>query len=499
MATALGEALTARNPANGTELGRVAATPPGDVPGLVEQARRAQEGWADRPWPSRRAILRRWKAILARDADRWADALRAEVGKPIGEAAGEVATTLDAIRWTTRHAGRALADEPIARGWQRLMLVPPAVLRWRPCGVVGLIGTWNYPLHLTAPTIADALAAGNAVVWKPSELVPLIGDRLQRSLEEAGFPAGLVAAVQGGAEVGRALVGSRIDKGHFTGGIANGRSVLSALAGRGVPATVELSGYDPAIILPDAPRVGTVKALAWASYVNAGQTCIAVKRVFVVGEAAPWAEALASEARSLRVGDPAGDVDIGPLINAAARERFDGFIRAAVEAGARILAGGEAIDGPGHFYRPTVLLADPGNAAPEAALAGCFGPVLLVRGVRDAAAAIAAANAREYALAASVWGRDRRRAMAVAARLEAGLVAINDAVAPYAHAAAPFGGTKASGYGRTHGVLGLRGLTYPQVVHTRRAGGVRPQLFPYRARTMLRGLAAYRWLFHRGG
>jgi acyl-CoA reductase-like NAD-dependent aldehyde dehydrogenase len=499
MASAVAEELIARNPATGEELGRVEATPPEAVAGLVERARAAQRDWADRPWSSRRAFLRRWKAILARDAGAWADALRSEVGKPIGEAAGEVVTTLDAIRWTIRHAGRALAEERLSRGWQRLMLVPPAVLRWRPVGVIGLIGTWNYPLHLTAPTIADALAAGNAVVFKPSERVPLIGERLRQSLVEAGFPEGLVVTVQGCAEVGRAVVASPIDKGHFTGGIATGRRVLADLAARGVPATAELSGFDAAIVLPDSPRSSTVKALAWAAYVNAGQTCIAVKRVYPVGEAAGWAEALADEARSLRVGDPAGDVDVGPLIDGPARERFDGFIKAAVGAGARILAGGEPIAGPGSFYRPTVLLADPDNAAPEEALAGCFGPVVLVRGVRDADAAVAAVNTSAYGLAASVWGGDRRVCRSIAGRLEAGMAAVNDAVAPSAHAAAPFGGVKASGFGRTHGVLGLREFLYPQVVHVRRPGGFRPQVFPYKARTMLRGLAVYRWLIHRGG
>src|SRR5205823_10056499 len=173
---------------------------------------------------------------------------------------------------------------------------------------------WDYPRLLNAPPIAQALAAGNAVVWKPSELAAMAGRRLQDSLEEAGFPDGLVAAVFGGPGVGRALVEAEIDKGVFTGGVENGRRVLGALAARGVPAVAELSGFDPAVVLPDAPIGPTVKALTWAAFVGAGQTCVGVKRVLVVGDPAPWAGALAASARALRVGDPAaGNVDVGPM------------------------------------------------------------------------------------------------------------------------------------------------------------------------------------------
>lgn len=358
-----------------------------------------------------------------------------------------------------------------------------------------MIGTWNYPLFLNAPPIAAALAAGNAVVWKPSERAPLVGQMLQQGLEEAGLPPGLVAAVQGGAEVGQALVASDIDKGLFTGGIENGRRVLTALAARGVPAVAELSGFDPAIVLPGADPAPTARYLAWAAFLGAGQTCVAVKRVYVVGDPRPLANALAEQARSLRVGDPAGpDVDMGPVISAAARQQVHARVHQAVEAGASILAGGEVPSGPGWFYPPTVLTAS--DAAPEVALAGIFGPVVIVRDVPDPASAVAAANSGPYALAASIWSPDLRAARQLAGRIEAGMVTINEAVAPTMHASAPFGGTRASGFGRTHGTLGLREFTYPQVVYARRAGGFRPQLFPYGAHPVEKLLGLYRRLFH---
>jgi acyl-CoA reductase-like NAD-dependent aldehyde dehydrogenase len=282
----------------------------------------------------------------------------------------------------------------------------------------------------------------------------------------------------------------------FTGGIDNGRRVLGALGARGIPAVAELSGYDPAIILPDAPRHATASALCWAAFVGCGQTCVAVKRVYVVGDARPWAEALAAQAKALKVSDPGReDSDIGPMITEAARDRFSAMVQAAVRAGARVLTGGTALSGHGWFYAPTVLLAE--TPAPEEALAGAFGPVLLVRGVADTNSAVEAANASQFALGASVWGKNRKLARSLAHRLEAGMVCVNEAVTPTAHVAAPFGGCKASGYGRTHGTLGLREFATPQVLFDRRPGGFRPQLFPYaKNRSVERFLSLYRRVFH---
>ncbi len=331
----------------------------------------------------------------------------AEIGKPRIEAmGGDVLASLDAIRWTVRYAGKTLAPHRIGPAWQRWLLMPGGRCHWAPLGVVGMIGTWNYPLLLNAPPIAQALAAGNAVVWKASELAPLCGSKLEETLKRSGIPDGLVSVLQGGPDVGRALVESDLDKAMFTGGVENGRRVLAALARRGIPAVAELSGFDPAIVFPDAPLPSTVRALCWAAFLGCGQTCVGLKRVFVVGDPAPWAQSIAEAARALRVGDPASPgVNVGPMISAAARERFHAMVRASIDAGAVVLAGGEPLAGPGHFYPPTVLIAH--SPEPEEALAGVFGPVVVVRGVPDPQTAIAAVNRSRFALAASVWSRDR--------------------------------------------------------------------------------------------
>ena len=488
--------LSLRNPSTGVEFGRIPTTPLDEVEPLVANAREAQKSWGRLAWKARREFLKRWWQTLARDADTWADAITQEIGKPRAEAiSGDVVATLDALRWTVRHGGNALKPETMRPGHQRMLLMPSGRMTYRPFGVVGIIGTWNYPLFLNAGPIAHALAAGNAVVWKPSELASGVGLRLQRSLETAGLPDGLVSTVFGGGDVGKCLIEAGIDKGVFTGGVENGRRVMAGLAAQGVSTLAELSGFDAAIVLPDAAIEKTLRPLVWGAYVGAGQTCVSIKRVYVVGDAERWAKGLADHAERLRVGDPRQpDIDLGPLISEQARDRFHARIEAAILAGATLLTGGRFAEGPGWFYRPTVLQVETAEA--ENALAGVFGPVIAVRQFSRVEDAIAATNASDYGLAASVWSNDLGAAARVASQLEVGSVNINDAVTTTMHATAPFGGFRASGVGRTHGPIGLREFAQPSVVFTKRAGGFRPQLFPYGAQPVDGALKLYRWLFH---
>ena len=488
--------LSMCNPSTALEFGRIPITSLDEVESAVSKARKAQKVWGNLPWASRRAILRRWWKALSNEADAWADAITEEIGKPRAEAmAGDVVPTLDALRWTVRHGGSALKPERMWPGHQRMLMMPSGQMTYRPYGVVGIIGTWNYPLFLNAGPIAHALAAGNAVVWKPSELASGVGLKLQESLESAGLPEGLVAAVFGSSEVGKCLIESGIDKGVFTGGVENGRRVMTGLAARGVSTLTELSGFDAAIVLPTADIEKTLAPLVWGAYVGAGQTCVSIKRVYVVGDVQPWAKGLAEHADRLRVGDPRqAGVDLGPLISEQARERFHSRIQAAIEAGAILVTGGRFAEGPGWFYRPTVLQVETEEA--ENLLAGVFGPVIAVRQFGRVDDAIDATNASDYGLAASVWSSDLGEARRVASQLDVGSVNINDAVTTTMHATAPFGGFRASGVGRTHGPIGLREFAQPSVTFERRAGGFRPQLFPYGVQPVDAAMKFYRRLFH---
>ncbi|MDB5351084.1 MAG: NAD-dependent aldehyde dehydrogenase [Planctomycetota bacterium] len=495
MATVDREPLIACNPATGREIARIEGTAPADVALLVAGARDAQEAWATTPIRHRIEVIQRFWSILSRDSDTMARAIRDEIGKPLPEARFEMIATLDAIRWTVKNARGFLADERIGAGWQRAALMKPAVVRWRPLGVVGIIGTWNYPVLLDASAIVQAIVAGNGVAWKSSEHCPLVASHLRDRFHEAGVPVNLIASLFGGGDVGQAMIETRnLAKGFFTGGVETGRRVLTAFSEHLVPAVMELSGFDPAVVLPDAPFDSTVSALTWAAFVGAGQTCVAVKRIYVVGDARPWAEAISQRARALRVGDPAtGSVDMGPMISERARAEFHARIHDAVAAGAELLCGGEPIDGPGWFYRPTVLFDD--ERGTEAHLEGIFGPVVIVQSMDSDDMAVSLSNYWSYGLAASVWGRDLKRCRAIADRLEAGMVTINDAVTPSGLAAAPFGGTKSSGFGRVRGAIGLREFVEAQTLHERRPGGFRPHLFPYSDR-LGKILALYQRLFH---
>lgn len=496
--TAASVVLPVIAPGSGQQVDEVRSSTAAEVEQTVAAARAAFETWSRTTWRHRRHWLKSWSQRLTDQADVWIEDLIRLHGKPRVEAIGEVLTTLEAIRWTIDHGKSVLKPRRIPPGRQRLMNIPTAEIVPNPLGVIGVWGTWNFPLYLNAPVIAQALAAGNAVVFKPSELAAATGRRLAESWEGLDHPAGLLGLIQGDAEVGRRLAEQSLDKGVFTGGIVGGRAVLTALAARGIPAVAELSGYDPALILPDADREFTLPALVWGAFVNAGQTCIGIKRILVVGtqtDARQWCVALATAAARLRVGDPAGSqggaVDVGPLISNSARQRFAGFLAAAREHGAIVHQGGRVLEErAGWFVAPTVLEAGPDPDAVEQALAGCFGPLVLVRSHPTCEAAIDAINRGDYGLGASVWGRDLKAARLVAQRLRVGMVTINDVIAPTAHAGAPFGGVRASGYGRTHGADGLREFVHQKTLYVRPARGWRPQVYPYHDRLtrLLRGL-----------
>ncbi len=448
-----------RNPATGQVLAEV---PCGDLPQVeaaVARARAAQPAWAALPFRERGAALRRLARGL-RDDPRLLDTLVSESGKTAFEAEGmEVFYTLELTRYFTGRAGRrALRDDlrhPMVFSNKRARVIHHAR------GVVGVIGPWNWPLLNNYADCVAALTCGNAVILKPSEHTPLTSLRVAELWKELGLPEGVFQVVPGRAEAGKALV-ERADMIFFTGSQAVGRSIAARAGERLVPVVLELGGKSPMLVLADADLPRAAHAAVWSSFLNSGQACVRNERVLVEEPVAERFLALAAEEiAKLRQGPPLlpalsgdGTMDVGAITFSPQIARAQAQIADAVAKGARVVAGGEARGGAGQFFAPT-LLAD---VTPDMAVMReeTFGPVMPVMRVANAEEGLRIANDTPLGLAGSVWSRDEARARALARRLEAGSVCVNDTMLNYFVVEAPLGGVKASGLGFRHGPEGLR-------------------------------------------
>ena len=455
---ALPRVAESRNPATGELWKQYPTATRTEVLAAVARAREAQPAWLAQPLAIRIQALRRFHDCLYRRRNEVADALTRENGKPRAEAMGtEVAIVLDYARYYADRAPRFLRTPwsgagPLATKRKRIRILHD------PFGVVGIISPWNYPLMLAGGAALPALVTGNAVLLKPSELTPTSGALLAELFHEAGLPDGIFTVLQGDGSTGAALCDAPVDKIFFTGSVATGRRVAIKCAEKLIPCGLELGGSDPAIVLADADLAHAASGIAWGRFSNAGQTCVAPKRVFVEAAAHDaFVTALVSAVGALRVG--AGDApstDVGPMIRPDAVITLSAQRDDALAKGATIaVAAANTTDRAhaGNFFAPTVLTnvrADSRVLTEET-----FGPLLPVIKVRDADEAIALANATEFGLSASIWSRDVARAARLAERIEAGSVAINDSIIVGGMADVPHGGIKHSGYGRSHGMAGL--------------------------------------------
>ena len=445
------------DPATGQRWKRFDTTPPGDVFDAALRAKTAQRNWAGEPVAVRVRILRRFHESLFRRRHEVAAALTRENGKPLAEAIGsEIAIALDFANYYSRAAPRFLRAPwfgASALGMKRKCIR----IAHDPFGVVGVISPWNYPFMLSAGVLIPALVTGNAVLLKPSEFTPESGELLASLFSEAGLPQDVLTVLQGDGSTGAAICDAAIDKIFFTGSVATGRRVAVKCAERLIPCALELGGSDAAIVLADADVHHAATGIAWGRFSNAGQTCVAPKRIYVEAPAYDsFVAELTTAVRALKVG--AGGVqetDIGPMIRADAVAALESQRDDAIARGATVVAtaAAPAASPGGSFFAPTVLT----NVSPDARVLReeTFGPLLPIVRVRDADEAIALANASEFGLSASIWSVDTARAARLAQRVEAGTVTINDAVVAAGMADVPHGGVKQSGIGRTHGMAGL--------------------------------------------
>lgn len=477
MTVAVATELRVVNPATLEPVGVVPVTDAAGVAARLAAARTAQAAWAETPAGEKRTALERLARLVLDRADEIADTVVAETAKPRVEAyTTELYPALDAVTWLIKNAAGVLAPERL-RYRQPHLLQKRGWLLYEPRGVVGVLSPWNFPFAIPFTQVAYCVAAGNGVVLKPSELTPLSGLLVERLFEDAGVPGGLVGVVPGNGTTGEHLVVAGVDKIVFTGSAATGRHVAAAAGEQLVPVTLELGGKDPMVVLDDADLPRAVNGALWSSFVNCGQVCSGVERIYV--ESAlyePFVEELARKTRELRLGE-----EVGPLISEEQRDRVSALVDDAVAAGAHAVAGARVPERQGWFYEPTVLTGVPREARIEQE--ETFGPVVTVSRAADERAAIQAANESPFGLGASVWTRDPVRAARVGSRLRAGSVWHNDHAYSYGAAQASWGGRGASGFGRTHSKHGLYELVDVKFVDRDRGRIPVPWWYPYEART----------------
>ena len=445
--------ITVHNPADGRVAGTVPVDGPEAVAAKARELRLFQPEWEAIGPRGRKVWMMKWQDWVLDNADHLTEVLMSETGKSRGDASLEAITIADAINYWAGNAEEFLSDRH-PKAHTPLFRVKKLTTVFRPYPLVGMIEPWNFPLAMLALDLVPALAAGAAVLLKPSEVTPLSAVELVRGWNEIGAPPVLKLAT-GYGETGASVI-ENSDYVHFTGSTATGRKVAVACAERLIPFSLELGGKDPAIVLADADLDRAANGIAWGGMFNSGQVCISVERVFV--EAPVYNEfvaKLAEKVRAVKQGQEGSGYkyDTGAMATPAQRDIVERHVNEAVAAGAKVLTGGKPT-GIGTFFEPTVLAdVDPSMSciAEET-----FGPTLPVIKVADEEEAIRLANDSQYGLSASVWTGDTERGDRVARRLEVGAVNINDALTNVFCPGLPMGGWKDSGIGyRGGGAAGL--------------------------------------------
>ncbi|BBX18925.1 aldehyde dehydrogenase [Mycolicibacterium duvalii] len=443
---------TIRNPATGAVAGEVHWTDPADVPHLAAGLRAAQREWEARGAKGRAKVLARYAVWLGDHRSEIEELLIAETGKSAVDAAQEVPLILMITSYYIRTMEKALAPETRPAALPFLSIKKISV-HYRPRPVVGIIAPWNYPVANALMDAIGALAAGCAVLLKPSERTPLTAELLLRGWLDSGAPD-VLALAQGARAVSEAVIDNS-DFIQFTGSSATGAKVMERAARRLTPVSLELGGKDPMIVLEDADVDLAAHAAVWGAMFNAGQTCVSVERVYVLEQVYDqFVDAVVRDVKNLAVGSGAGN-DIGSMIDESQVDVAERHVADALAKGARVLTGGRRGTGSGSFFEPTVLVDVDHSMA--CMTEETFGPTLPIMKVSSADEAIRLANDSPYGLSAAVFSKDVDRAKEVALQLDCGGVNINDVISNLMCTTAPMGGWKTSGIGaRFGGPEGLR-------------------------------------------
>lgn len=458
-ASKLPHEVAAINPATGGWIGNVEVTPAEKIPEMVAKARAAQARWAALTFAQRAATLTKLRGVVAKHRQEAGEAVSKGMGKPLGEALGhDVDLVLDTLDEYAAKGAEYLADQPIEVP-AKFGTDKRALVRYFPRGVVAVIAPWNYPFGLALDPTVTALAAGNAVLLKPTSAAPLVGVLVEKILHEGlADQPDLVQVVHGPGELGtRIAVAPGVDFVAFTGSTAVGRQLQAELAPLLRPSLMELGGSDPAIVTEDGNLERAANGVVWGRFTNNGQVCTAIKRVYVHAAVADdFTRRVVEKVRKLKVGpytDPTSDV--GPLANDRGLGTLRQQLKDALDKGAKLETGGFPKEGQeGFFWPPTVISG--ANPSMRVMQEEVFGPILPIQKVANDEEAIRLANANEYGLGAYVFCGNPKRGEAIANRLDAGSVDVNDSVVHYVIEAMPFGGIKHSGIQRYHGKMGLQ-------------------------------------------
>jgi acyl-CoA reductase-like NAD-dependent aldehyde dehydrogenase len=457
------ETFDTLNPATSEVIATFPVYGENDVAEAVARAHEAAQWWAELGWKERRQRLLAWKSHIIRYIGRLSELVHTETGKPLADAQLEILLAVVHIDWAARHARRVLRPRRVRSGL--VSINQAATLEYQPLGVVGVIGPWNYPVFTPMGSIVYALAAGNAVVFKPSELTPAVGGWLVSSFAEVVPEQPVLQLITGSGETGDFLARSGVDKIAFTGSAATARKVMAACAQNLTPMVAECGGKDAFLVSADADLDAAADACAWGAMSNAGQTCVGVERVYVAQDVYhTFLEKLAERVATVRPGDDR-EADYGPMTMPGQAEVIEKHIADAMARGGRAVVGGIAsIRKP---YVGPVILAD----VPEESRAvtdETFGPTVTVARIADLAEGVELANASRYGLGATVFAGNRKAAMSAARSLRSGMTSINGVISFAGIPSLPFGGSGDSGFGRIHGADGLREFARPKAIARQR-------------------------------
>ena len=462
--------LVSINPATLEVLGEIPMKKPDEVREAVEEAQQAFEGWAALSIQERGRYLLKARDYLLEHVDDYCEVISRENGKPRLEAlSAELFLVTDLISYYVKRAPKVLADRTIPLHNPIFKATKSSKLVYEPLGVISVVSPWNYPFAIPMSGILFSLLAGNTVLFKPASDTALIGMKIDEALHQgAGLPDGVFTTIiASGRAMGSALFEPPVRKVIFTGSTEVGKMIQKQCSEHLVPTVMELGGKDPMVVCSDADLELASNGAVWGAFTNCGQVCASVERAYVARPVYDrFVELCVRKAKALRVGqDLDHEVDVGPMANEEQLNIVEAHVKDALEKGARLLTGGQRVPGlQGYFWEPTIL-ADV-NHTMDCMSEETFGPTLPIMPFDSEEEAIRLANDSIFGLTASVWTRDPARGEAIAGRLQAGTVTVNDHAYTYGVCETPWQGMKESGIGRSHSDEGLLEMVFPKHINT---------------------------------